>query len=86
MECAECGKNFSTRHADYICPICRHKDGTANCIAVYDDEGYNQWGTKYNGKCKSCGADYPCNMLGMGFCPVCDTDINPMRDKGMWSD
>lgn len=87
MICVECDKEFHTRSPDYICPKCRHLNGTANLIAIYDSDGYNQWGTKYSGRCPHCQADYPSNMLGMGMCPVCEKDINPMaKDKGMWSD
>lgn len=49
--------------------------------AKYDSDGYNQWGTRYSGKCPQCGSDYPSNMLGMGVCPGCGKNVNPMLDK-----
>ena len=40
---------------------------------IWDEDGYNQWGTKYigAGKCKVCDSDLPAsNMFGMGsYCP-----------------
>lgn len=78
MTCAECDKEFQGR--DYLCDRCRRKENNLPNIARYDSEGYNQWGTKYSGKC-SCGSDYPCNMMGMGFCPYCETQINPLQKE-----
>lgn len=57
-------------------------DGTADAkkkkVAVYDSDGFNQWGTRYNFTCK-CGNDVSCNMMGMGTCKVCGTNRNPMK-------
>lgn len=41
--------------------------------AIWDEEGYNQWGTKYVIVCKRCKSDLPTgNMYGMsGTCKLC---------------
>lgn len=68
--CSQCDCSFYGE--DYLCPRCRVRSGQDwRLLAVYDDEGYNQWGTKYHGICWSCSSEYPSNMYGMGTCMKC---------------
>jgi hypothetical protein len=44
----------------------------------HDDEGRNQWGSKYTSQCSNCGSAYSTNMYGMGQCQACGTNHNPL--------
>lgn len=81
MICSVCEQTFPG--IDYICPRCRHNAGmvTNRVVAVYEDDGYNQWGTKYHSVCSNCEAEYPANMYGMGICRACGVRQNPMERK-----
>lgn len=43
-----------------------------------DEDGYNQWGSKYSSVCKNCNSAFPTNMYGMGQCQACGHDHNPL--------
>lgn len=75
--CAECDREFR-ENGDYICDRCRHRMGQKRMSARYDNEGHNQWGTRYHSVCSVCAAEYPSNLYGMGRCTICGTDNNPM--------